>query len=309
MSTINVLKELEVPGTPLFLFDCTLPTGDVQHWSTHSVIVNSHQYLSRVLKHNLFDLNSSPENATDGVSTVSITLANADAFLSSIERNIGWKGSALTVTFLFYDLASQVVASDTQVLFRGIANPPDQSTEASSASQLHEHPEFAASVLARDPNSKTLPVEFSEHSGAAPGGGQRRHRRESSRPFIVADIRPIESGGVGNSEWKHTLHILRLYSRAMPTERDVRQRRSWQCHAQIRRDRVRARFDHRAKLRRPKCRKYQLRCQTKRSTTTLFRLSTGQDGIVLRSCLHETMEILRTLRCSWERGRSPVSVV
>ena len=39
MTTINVLKELEVPGTPLFLFDCTLPTGDVQHWSTHNVTV------------------------------------------------------------------------------------------------------------------------------------------------------------------------------------------------------------------------------------------------------------------------------
>ena len=55
----------------------------------------------------LFDLNSTPEAATDGVSTVSITLANADAFLSSIERNIGWKGAQLAVTFLFFDLTNQ----------------------------------------------------------------------------------------------------------------------------------------------------------------------------------------------------------
>ena len=130
MTPINVLKELEVPGTPLFLFDCTLPTGDVEHWSTHNVTVNSTPYLSRVLKHNLFDLNSSPEAATDGVSQVSITLANADSLLSSIERNIGWKGSHLVVTFLFFDLKNQLVASDTQVAFRGIANPPDQSTES-----------------------------------------------------------------------------------------------------------------------------------------------------------------------------------
>jgi hypothetical protein len=125
MTTITVLKELEVPGTPLFLFDCTLSTGDVERWSTHSVTVGGHAYLSRVLKHNLFDLNSNPEAATDGVSTVSITLANADAFLSSIERDIGWKGSKLAVTFLFFDLINQVVASDSQVVFRGIANPPD----------------------------------------------------------------------------------------------------------------------------------------------------------------------------------------
>src|ERR1035441_1172719 len=56
--------------------------------------------------------------------------ASADALLSSIERNIGWKGSGLSVTFLFYDLKNQVVASDSQVVFRGIANPPDQSTES-----------------------------------------------------------------------------------------------------------------------------------------------------------------------------------
>src|SRR5271157_4909937 len=118
MTPINILKELDVPGTPLFLFDCTLPTGDVQSWSTYNVTVNSKHYLSRVLKHNVFELNSSPETATEGVSTVSITLANADAFLSSIERNIGWKGSELAVTFLFYDLKNQAVASDSQVVFR-----------------------------------------------------------------------------------------------------------------------------------------------------------------------------------------------
>src|SRR5581483_1780643 len=130
MTPINVLKELEVAGTPLFLFDCTLPGGEVLHWSTHSVTVNGQQYLSRVLKHNIFDLNSSPEAATDGVSAVSITLANADSLLSSIERSVGWKGSSLVVTFLFFDLLNQAAASDSQVVFRGIANPPDQSTES-----------------------------------------------------------------------------------------------------------------------------------------------------------------------------------
>src|ERR1700692_2052020 len=121
MPTINVLKELEVPGTPLFLFDCTLPSGDIQHWSTHPVTVNGQAYLARVLKHNAFELNSSPESATDGASTVSITLANADSLLSAIERNIGWKGSQLTVTFLFFDLKNNVTMSESQVAYRGIA--------------------------------------------------------------------------------------------------------------------------------------------------------------------------------------------
>ncbi len=95
MTTIHDLKELETPGTPLFLFECTLKSGDVQRWSTHKVTVDGHAYLARVLKHNLFELKSSSETATDAVARVSITLANADSFLSAIERNIGWKGRKL----------------------------------------------------------------------------------------------------------------------------------------------------------------------------------------------------------------------
>src|ERR1700694_5597009 len=130
MASINDLKELEVPGTPLFLFDCTLTSGDVQRWSTHRGIGNGQSYFSRVLKHNLFDLSASPEGATDAASKVSITLSNADSFLSSIERNIGWKGSQLTVSFIFFDLKAGVPASESEVVFRGMANPPDHSTES-----------------------------------------------------------------------------------------------------------------------------------------------------------------------------------
>jgi hypothetical protein len=223
MTTINVLKELEVPGTPLLLFDCTLPTGDVQYWSTHNVTVNGQQYLSRVLKHNIFDLNSSPEAATDGVSTVSITLANADSFLSSIERNIGWKGSNLVVTFLFFDLTNQVVASNSQVVFRGIANPPDQSTEStlrlSFTNTLNLQRVFLPAVRIQ----KTVPVELSKHRGAAAGGGQRRNARSvfallSMRIFTGSDRRR------GEHECGRALHHLRLFACAMPTERDVQTR-------------------------------------------------------------------------------------
>src|SRR5260370_3934540 len=129
MPTIQDLKELETPGTPLFLFECTLKSGDVQRWSTHKVTVDGHQYLARVLKHNLFELKSSSETATDAVARVSITLANADSFLSAIERNIGWKGAQVTARFLFFDLKNSVPASDSTIVFRGMANPPDESTE------------------------------------------------------------------------------------------------------------------------------------------------------------------------------------
>ncbi len=197
MTPINVLKELEVPGTPLLLFDCTLPTGDVQHWSTHNVTVNGEQYLSRVLKHNIFDLNSSPEAATDGVSIVSITLANADSFLSSIERNIGWKGSGLVVTFLFFDLVRQVVASDSQIVFRGIANPPDQSTEStlrlSFTNTLNLQRVFLPEVHIQKLCPWNFPSTAAQRQEAVSGGTQG-----AFSPFYRCGYSPDQSGGVGN---------------------------------------------------------------------------------------------------------------
>jgi len=197
MTPINVLKELEVPGTPLLLFDCTLPTGDVQHWSTHNVTVSGQQYLSRVLKHNIFDLNSSPEAATDGVSVVSITLANADSFLSSIERDIGWKGSKLKVTFLFFNLTNQAVASDSQVLFRGIANPPDQSTEStlrlSFTNTLNLQRVFLPGVRIQKLCPWNFPSTAAQRQEAVSGGTQG-----AFSAFYQCGYSPDQSGGVGN---------------------------------------------------------------------------------------------------------------
>ena len=129
MPGIAELKELECAETPLFLFDCTLKSGDVERWSTHQVTVDGQRYEARVLQHNAFEMRSSSDNATDGLSRISITLANADCYFSPIERNIGWKGARLTVAFLFYSLTDDAPASESRVVFRGIANAPDESTE------------------------------------------------------------------------------------------------------------------------------------------------------------------------------------
>src|SRR5438270_414000 len=102
MTPIADIKELECPETPLFLIECTLKTGDIHRWSTHQVTINGASYEARVLQHNLFEMKSSSEGATDGVSKVSITLANADSYLSPIERTIGWKGARVVITFLFF---------------------------------------------------------------------------------------------------------------------------------------------------------------------------------------------------------------
>ena len=111
MATIDIFKEQTTPPTPLFLFDCVLASGTTVRWSTHSVTVGGNAYPARLLKHNAFALQASAD--------VSITLANADSYYSEIERETGFRGSQVTITFLFYDLVANAAASETRVIFRG----------------------------------------------------------------------------------------------------------------------------------------------------------------------------------------------
>ena len=197
MVTISSLKELEVPGTPLFLFDCTLKSGDVERWSTHNVTVNGNSYLARVLKHNIFEIRSSPDATTDAISKLSITLANADSFLSPIEQNIGWKGAQLTVTFLFFDLINHIVASDSQIVFRGIANSPDQSTESSLrlsfTNRLNLQRVYLPEMSIQKRCPWTFPATVAQRLEAVKGG-----ERGEFSPFYRCGYSADQTGGVGN---------------------------------------------------------------------------------------------------------------
>ncbi len=130
MSTINLVKQQGQSDSPILLFDCVLPSGDVQNWCTHAVTFNGTRYSARILKHNLFDLQLSSDDAMDGISNVSITLGNADSTLSQIEQAIGFKGTVLTVQFAFFDLTTGAPTTESIVLFRGVGGDPDEITES-----------------------------------------------------------------------------------------------------------------------------------------------------------------------------------
>ena len=125
MPTIDQLKEEQAPPTPLFLFDCTLQSGSVERWGTHAVTFNGNSYDARLLKHNLFELAAAPEDTK-----ISVTLANADSRFSEIERETGFRGAQVVVQFLFYDLTAQAAASEARIVFRGIGNTAEETTEA-----------------------------------------------------------------------------------------------------------------------------------------------------------------------------------
>src|SRR5258705_5138732 len=130
MTSIYEIKQREVTDTPVLLFECQLASGAVERWSTHHVQIDGNTYKARVLRHNLFDIRSMSDDGVDGLSKVSITLANADSYFSQVEREIGLKGGKVKVSFLFVDLKTGLATSDQRVVFRGLSNPPDEITES-----------------------------------------------------------------------------------------------------------------------------------------------------------------------------------
>lgn len=197
MATIEELKELPTPETPLFLFECVLPSGSTYRWSTHGVSFGGYEYSARILRHNLFEMRSSSDDGTDGISRLSILLGNVDSFYSPVERNGGWKGAKVTASLVFFNLQDGSAVSDRQVLFKGMANPPEESTEAYLKLSFTNRLSLQRVVLPDVRIQKRCPWSFpttdaqrTEAQGSGPKG--------PFSPFFKCGYSAGTPGGVGN---------------------------------------------------------------------------------------------------------------
>jgi hypothetical protein len=197
MLSIFDLKELAITDTPLLLFDCELPGGQTEHWSTHQVTYGGNTYLPRVLKHNLFEIQTSSDQGVDAIPRISLVLANADSYFSELERTSGWKGAALSVQFLFYDLRQGAPTSDSAVLFQGIANPPDQITESlfqlSAINRMNMQRVLLPGVRIQRRCPWLFPSNAQQRQEAATGGSSGRYS-----PFYNCGYSSDVTGGTGN---------------------------------------------------------------------------------------------------------------
>ncbi len=197
MATINQVKQLAVADTPLLFFACVLPSGDSQYWSTHSIVFEGQTYSARVLKHNLFDLQLSSDDAMDGISQLSLTLANADSTLSEINTATGLKGSQLSVYFAFADLPSGTITTESTVLFRGVAGDPDLITEEALTVSFTNKLGLQRIPVPDVRVQRTCPWNFpttQDQRAEALNGGQSGRFSRFYRCGYSADI----AGGVGN---------------------------------------------------------------------------------------------------------------
>src|SRR5690349_17195353 len=167
MPTIFEAKEQAITDTPLLVFDCVLPDGRAEHWSTHAVSVEGIAYEARVMSHNVFELQAACDQGIDGIPRITLVLANADSHYSEIERAIGWKGARLTAGFLFYDLRNGAPATETSVLFQGICNPPDEIREGTFRITATNRMNLQRLVLPQVRIQKRCPWDF-------PGDAEQR---------------------------------------------------------------------------------------------------------------------------------------
>lgn len=197
MGTINQVKQSAEADTPLLFFECILPSGDSEYWSTHSIVFNGQAYSARVLKHDLFDLQLSSDDAMDGIAKLSLTLANADSTMSELNAAIGLKGTQLTVYFAFADLPSGTITTESTVLFRGIAGDPDLITEdeltLSFSNKLSLQRLPIPEVRIQRSCPWNFPTNASQRTEAKDGGALGRFSR-LYRCGYSADI----AGGAGN---------------------------------------------------------------------------------------------------------------
>jgi hypothetical protein len=197
MTNIHTMKTSETPQTPLLLFDCRLPNGSTEQWSTHEVVVDGQTYAARVLRHDALDMRSGGDDAIDAFSRVTVTLANADSYFSQIARNPGWKGAKVVVRFVFYDLKTDTAASDVKVVFRGVANPPDEISEKTIRLTFTSRMSLQRVLLPRVRIQRRCPWMFpstaAQRADAVAGG-----ERGEYSPFYSCGYSAGIDGGCGN---------------------------------------------------------------------------------------------------------------
>ena len=197
MGTIANLKEQAVTETPLLLFDVVMANGETKRWCTHAVTVDSNSYEARVLRHNVFEVQTASDHGIDAIPKIRVTLANADSVLSQIDTAIGFKGAKLTVTFLFYDLIGDLEASEQIVVFKGILNPPDEIAEntirLSAINRMNLQRVLLPPVRIQRRCSWAFPATTAERQEAVSGGNEGIYSR-----FHNCGYSPDQAGGTGD---------------------------------------------------------------------------------------------------------------
>ena len=190
-------KEVSAPDTPVLLFDCQLADGAVRYWSNRSVVWAGRNYTARIIRHNLFEAQLASDTQIGGAPRLSLELANADSYLSEVERQTGFKGGQLIVRVVFFDLATGAATTEDVVVFRGLLNPPDLITESafrvSAINRISMQRAVVPSVRLQRMCPWRFPSNSAQRAEAVTGGDERG----KYSVFHNCGYSPGQDGGVG----------------------------------------------------------------------------------------------------------------
>jgi hypothetical protein len=149
------------------------------------------------MRTNVFEMQSASDGGIDTIPKITFELANADGLMSEIQRTTGFKGAALTVRFVFYDLTQSLATSDVLPVFQGLLDMPESITENSF--RISAINRLALQRIALPPVSIqkrcpwSFPVTLAQRQEAVDGGTKGVWSR-----FYKCGYSADATGGVGN---------------------------------------------------------------------------------------------------------------
>ena len=184
-------------------------------------VFGGNAYNARLLKHNLFQLRASSNDGLDGSAKITVTLANADSHFSEIERETGFKGAQVTITFLFYDLVASAAASESRVVFQGTGESAAGDHRIGIHGHVQEPAESAAHHAAGSADFAAMSRgcfrrDLAQREEALDGGATGKYSA-----LYKCGYSPDLTGGVGNLNSGVAVYDLRLHADVVRGARDV----------------------------------------------------------------------------------------
>ena len=188
MQTIFELKEQAVTDTPLLVFDCVLPDGQTEHWSTHAVTVERSTYERAVLQHNVFELQAA---SRPGGGRDSADLAGAGECGLALfgDRTVDrMEGRAADGGFRVLRLAERRAVDGAIGAVPGDLQSAGRDSEATFRITATNRMNLQRLLLPQVRIQRRCPWEFPGDAGAAHGSDGRRRERQV---FAVLPLRVL----------------------------------------------------------------------------------------------------------------------
>lgn len=160
------------------------------------------EYEPRILSHNSQEIKLGAEESVDAAQKLTITVANTDGLVSSVEQSAGWKGARLEVRLAFFDLTTGVRSTDAVTMFQGRAHAPDWVAEDRARLSFTNRLSLSRVLLPEVRIQKRCPWRFPANAserqvaaGAPNGGVLQVLQRCGYAPDVAGGCGSLDASG------------------------------------------------------------------------------------------------------------------